>query len=72
VAGHEAGAGYRPYCDPCGDKLVPFPITLHQARLMAQAHANRERHTVRVEPWDSYNLIEAVEPAPVPGGLGGV
>lgn len=63
--GHDAGRGYRPYCDECGERLWDFPITLHRARLVAQSHANATEHVVRVEPWDSYQLVDLIRPVPL-------
>ena len=58
-----AGAGYRPYCDDCGERVWEYPISLGRARAVAQAHANATGHPTRIEPWDSYALIELVTPA---------
>ena len=56
---------YRPYCDQCGEKIVPYPLTLGQARKVADAHCRSRRHEVRVEPWAAFNLVELVEWAKV-------
>lgn len=53
---------YRPYCDSCGDKLWHFPLLLDQARNVAREHATAQGHLVRIEPWDSFQLIENVYP----------
>lgn len=58
---------YRPFCDACGEKLVSSAVRLHQARLLAEHHARKAQHDVRIEPWDSFQLIELV-PAPGSGG----
>jgi hypothetical protein len=51
---------YRPFCDRCGDKLASSAVRLDDARRLAQAHAQRTHHDVRIEPWDSFALIELV------------
>lgn len=61
-------ASYRPYCDRCGGKLWDVALMLEQARNVAWEHAFRMRHAVRIEPWDSFALVEAV---PVPEFLPG-
>lgn len=53
---------YRPYCDVCGDKLANSALRLEQARRLALGHARRYHHNVRIEPWDSFQLIETVTP----------
>lgn len=61
---------FRPFCDRCGDKLWPYPLLIEQARNVAYEHAWRLRHVVRIEPWDSFALVESVVPQlplPYPG-----
>jgi hypothetical protein len=65
--GSWAEGRYRPYCDACGGKLWQFPLSLRRARSVAREHAFRVRHLVRIEPWDSFALIEHIAPpAPHP------
>jgi hypothetical protein len=60
---------YRPFCDRCADKLASSALRLGQARRIAEAHARNTHHDVRIEPWDSFQLIELVRP---PGSGGAV
>jgi hypothetical protein len=62
---------YRPYCDHCGDKLCNTALRLGQARLLAEGHARRTHHDVRIEPWDSFQLIELVTAAESGGPFAG-
>lgn len=55
-------ASYRPYCDACGDKLWRVPLMLEQARNVGYEHAWRLSHVVRIEPWESFALIESITP----------
>jgi hypothetical protein len=62
---------YRPYCDRCGDRLCSSPLRLGQARLLAEGHARRTRHDVRIEPWDSFALVELVAAQELGGPFAG-
>lgn len=62
---------YRPFCDRCGDSLCSSALRLGQARQLAEGHARRTRHDVRIEPWDSFALIELVSAAEAGGPFAG-
>jgi hypothetical protein len=62
---------YRPFCDRCGSKLTSSALPLGQARRVAEAHARNTGHDVRIEPWESFALIELVRASECGGPFAG-
>lgn len=54
--------GYRAHCDECGAQLQAVGLPLRLARQTAQDHADATGHTVRVEPWETYALVDLIRP----------
>lgn len=54
--------GYRSHCDECGEDLEPRPQLLRLTRQVAQDHADATGHAVRVEPAETYALVDLIRP----------
>lgn len=54
------GGRYRAYCDECGRNLALAVTTLSGARKLADTHVAIVGHGVRIEPENSYALVEFV------------
>jgi len=59
-AGTQDGGRYRAFCDHCGRNLALAVTTLAGARRLADIHVKIEGHGVRIEPENSYALVEYV------------